>query len=214
MNVFALMTTAALMSISGFSMACTLQPDQVGQVQHAPDQALVAKDHPLRHVVKHLNAKNAGEFAKYARSVSDLESLIKLLSEQEWDAEAPKNPRDTQTAIFKDIRVQVTGAHSEFIKELGRMHKSGSVDASSYRASMRIAAALLDGILQSHSDINDPDVDTLNSILTYALLNRLAISSELRKHGYEGYGVLTEEQHNLLRDAARGRDYKLIDKVL
>lgn len=130
-----------------------------------------------------------------------------------WAAEPPKDSRDTQTAVYDDLRLQVTGMHGDFVELIGERYAAGEMSGEVYQNAMRITAAVLDGVLHSHESIRDPNVDSLNSILTYAALLRGVISSELKKHGFEGEAVLTQEQHELLKEAAQYQRYELFDEL-
>lgn len=202
------LTIVSITALAGLPMACA-----ASSVNTEPERHVQVQNDPLKSVAKQLDKRDADKFLQVVGSYTDTNTFIEALSNLKWHAEPPKDLRGVQTAIHNDIRIQITGAHSGFLKTLGEKYESAKIDAETYQVGMRVVAALLDGMLRSHSDIDDPNVDTLNSILTYAALTRAAISIELRKHGFVGDGVLTDEQHELLKIAARDMKYELFDDL-
>ena len=166
-----------------------------------------------REVVLAVGEQYDYELLKLAADAERAELVRHELRSLRWEAEPPMNSSDTQTLVYDDLQLKITGKHSELIKRLGQQYVDGEIDAATYQNSMGMLAAMTDGVLRSHALIHDREVSQLNSALPYAALLRASISSELREHGFEGAAVLTEEQQGMLRDAARTGEYEKFDQL-
>ena len=180
--------------------------------QNTRDTAILLTD-DSRAAVRSFAQREDDGLLQLAQDDTKTRAVVDIFRSLHWDADPPADTRDTQTAVYDDLRIRISGEHGELIKSIGEQYAAGEIGREGYHNTMRIIAAVLDGILHSHESIHEPGVDSLNSILTYAANLRGGVSSELKKHGFEGDAVLTDEQHALLREAARYQRYELFDDL-
>lgn len=99
-----------------------------------------------------------------------------------------------------------------FIREIFERHEQGRITPEELSQSIRILDAIYMSILRSHAALNDPSIDRMQLSLTYAALDRAALSQKAHAIGLENPPV-DEAGINALSAAARSRDYELTNQI-
>jgi len=134
-----------------------------------------------------------------------------------WSALRLEDHTSLQTITFGQEELQIGTDFIEKVRYLGELLDRSEIDEAVYINSMHLLDAMLSGVMKSHSrlskDSEEQFAHATQSALTYAPLMRLLIASEFDERGFHEHNVLTQEQRELLKQAAQAQDFNYYDQL-